>query len=78
MSGKSEASAFATSAAGVASSHARAFRYARMNRRAMSVWSHARVAARLEKATGPIACPTEATTWPTRSCSSCWGAGPCW
>src|SRR4026207_152791 len=33
-----------------------------MKARAMSVWSHVRVAARLEKARGPIAWPTAATT----------------
>src|SRR5437016_4506735 len=47
-----------------------------MNRRAVSVLSHSRVAARLENAHGPIASPTDATTWPTPSCSSCCGAGP--
>ena len=32
----------------------------------------------IENAQGPMAWPTEATMWPTRSCSSCCGAGPCW
>src|SRR5882762_4985027 len=44
----------------------------------MSVFSHSRLPARLENAHGPIASPTEATTWPTPSCSSCCGAGHCW
>ena len=45
----------------MAISHARALRYARMKRAAVAVSSHARVAARLENAHGPIASPTEAT-----------------
>src|SRR5437773_1622276 len=61
----------------VSMSQARALRYAPMKRLAVSVPSHSRVAARLENAHGPIASPTEATTWPTPSCSSCCGAGPC-
>ncbi len=77
ISGKKADSASATLAAGVMMSQARAFRYACMNRRAISVASHSRVAARLENAHGPIASPTEATTWPAPSCSSCCGAGPC-
>ena len=41
-SGKNAASTSATRAAGVATSHPRARRYARMKRRAASVWSHSR------------------------------------